>query len=453
MSSPYAQFSTKVTPQSEPIPGEKQVLNSAGGYVYELDKWNRLDRFLILGSEGGTYYMGEKKLTKDNALNLLACIQEDGPRAVKRIVEVSDQGLAPKNDPAIFALALAASSPDVATRQVALSALPRVCRIPTHLFHFLEYCKGNRGWGSTLKRAVQEWYNSQPVDNLAYQLVKYQQRDGWSNRDALRKSHPIAPEGEGSSRNLLYRWVTKGTVSEGLEIVSAFEEAKTASAAQLIDLIRKHNLPREALPTEALTHPGVWEALLEKMPYTAMLRNLGNMSKIGLLKPLSSAANLVAERLVDQERIKKGRVHPIAILLALKTYAQGHGFMGSGVWTTVPKITNALDEAFYLAFKSLEPTNKRFLIALDVSGSMSSACGGLPISCAEGAAAMALSIAKVEPNYYIYGFSHVFKDLGITPKMRLDDALKKIASSGRKILFVADIFFLQIIYYFMSYVS
>jgi 60 kDa SS-A/Ro ribonucleoprotein len=53
MSKTYSTFSTKKTSQREPIPGETQVLNSAGGYVYEIDKWDRLNRFLILGTEGG----------------------------------------------------------------------------------------------------------------------------------------------------------------------------------------------------------------------------------------------------------------------------------------------------------------------------------------------------------------------------------------------------------------
>jgi 60 kDa SS-A/Ro ribonucleoprotein len=107
---PYKDFSTKRTPQNEAIPGKAMVANSAGGYSFPLDKWEMAKRFLILGSEGGTYYIKEQKLTKDNANSILACIQEDGPRLVKLIVEISENGRAPKNDPAIFALALASAT-------------------------------------------------------------------------------------------------------------------------------------------------------------------------------------------------------------------------------------------------------------------------------------------------------------------------------------------------------
>ena len=126
-------ISTRTTPQSEPIPGEPQVQNNAGGYVYTVDKWSRLQRFLILGSDGGTYYVRERELTRDNAAVVAACAAEDAARTVNVIAVISDAGRAPKNDPAILALSIVAASKDPAARALALAALPRVCRIPTHL--------------------------------------------------------------------------------------------------------------------------------------------------------------------------------------------------------------------------------------------------------------------------------------------------------------------------------
>jgi 60 kDa SS-A/Ro ribonucleoprotein len=131
-----------LTPQNQPIPGSEQVPNSAGGYAWTVDDWKRLDRFLILGSEGGSYYASERALTAENASAVLRCIQADGLRTVKRIVEISDAGRAPKNEPAIFALALACAHGDPATRRAVAEALPKVCRTGTHLFHFVAYCVG-----------------------------------------------------------------------------------------------------------------------------------------------------------------------------------------------------------------------------------------------------------------------------------------------------------------------
>ena len=112
------------TPQSEAIPGSGQVPNTGGGFGWEIDKWARLHRFLILGSEGGTYYASERDLTKENYDSVKECIAEDGQRVVQLTVDISRSGRAPKNDPAIFVLALCASLGDVDTRRIAFFLMP-----------------------------------------------------------------------------------------------------------------------------------------------------------------------------------------------------------------------------------------------------------------------------------------------------------------------------------------
>src|SRR5881396_1979272 len=119
-------FDRRSTLQSQPIPGSNQVRNSGGGYSWLVDDWTRLDRFLILGAEGGTYYIGERDLVKQNHDAIVRCIQADGVRAVKRIVEISDSGRAPKNDPAIFALALVVTHGDASAKAHAFANLNRV---------------------------------------------------------------------------------------------------------------------------------------------------------------------------------------------------------------------------------------------------------------------------------------------------------------------------------------
>jgi 60 kDa SS-A/Ro ribonucleoprotein len=428
------------TPQSQPIPGEAQVANSAGGFVYALDKWAAFQRFLILGSEGGTYYVREAELTDAAARNTLACIAEDGKRAVDLIATISDAGRAMRNTPAEFALALAASSDEADTRAHALAALPRVCRIGTHLFHFVDFVLKHRGAGRGLRRALASWYTDKTPDDMVYDLVKYQQRDGWAHRDVLRQAH-VRPAG----RDAIFRWVvgapsaartvsrknavgpiTYPAVDSLPMLIAAFEAAKNASKAELIRLIRDHGLTREMVPTATLSEPDVQEALLEKMPPHALLRNLGNLSKSGLLVPMSDASRTVVEKLsADTDYLRKKRVHPVAVLIAMKVYEQGKGVRGSGSWIPVPAVVDALDGMFYRAFDAIVPTGKRILFGVDVSGSMSSRLSDLPISAAEGAAAMALACAKSESDYHIMGFADTFRDLGITPRMRLDDVLRR----------------------------
>jgi 60 kDa SS-A/Ro ribonucleoprotein len=432
-------FKTLETAQNEPIPGSAQVPNSGGGFAWSVDDWTRLDRFLILGNEGGSYYASEKTMTLANAGAVMRCLSSDGPRAVARILEISEAGRAPKNDPAIFALALAAGKGDAATKRLAFDALPRVCRIGTHLFQFLEAVQGFRGWGRGLRHAVGRWYTGKDSDRLAYQLVKYRQRGGWTHRDALRLSKPKAgtrPE---------FQWAV-GKESEALPaIIQAFIAVeKAASAKDVVRILGEcPMLPWEAIPSEHLTKPEVWEAILPNLPMTALIRNLARMTANGLIAPLSSASKIVMERLNDAGRIKEARVHPVAVLGALCTYKQGHGVKGSLSWNPVSQVLDALDCAFYLAFGNVIPANKRTLFALDVSGSME--CGNIAsmpgLTPRVGSAAMAMVLARTEPNWGIVGFTATGRGHGgqwggdpsgltpisISPKQRLDDVCREVA--------------------------
>jgi 60 kDa SS-A/Ro ribonucleoprotein len=316
-------LSTRVTPQREPIPGSAQVANSAGGYAYPVTDWVQLDRFLILGTEGGSYYASEHELTREGAESVMRCVKEDGMRAVARIREVSVSGRAPKNAPAIFALAIAAKLGDEPTRRAAFAAMPEVARTSTHLFQFADALQGFGGWGRATTRAVAGWYEREPVGPLAYQAIKYRQRDGWTHADLLRLSHPKAPT---AAHKELYAWIVDvASPSDGQELrqIKGFEELQNATSGSVASkLIRDLRLPWEAVPTELRNDRDVWAALLEEMPMTAMIRNLASMTRVGLVAPMSEAASKIAGELKDRERLRKARLHPIAILVALKTYQQ-----------------------------------------------------------------------------------------------------------------------------------
>src|SRR5690606_16987691 len=90
-------FNPNKTPQTEQS-SPKEVQNSAGAYSFGLDIWARLERWLILGAEGGSYYASERELTRENAKIIEACLEADGPRTVRTIVEISTSGRAPKED-------------------------------------------------------------------------------------------------------------------------------------------------------------------------------------------------------------------------------------------------------------------------------------------------------------------------------------------------------------------
>jgi 60 kDa SS-A/Ro ribonucleoprotein len=416
------------TPQMQPQAGKDQIENRAGGYVYAIDPWERVDRFLILGSERGTYYVGERVLTVENAKNLANRIREDGIRVVNRIVEISTSGRAPKQDPAIFALAMCAGWGDDETRRLALSrGLLHVCRTGSHLLQFASYIEQFRGWGRGLRNAIAQWYDAKNVDDLAYQVLKYQNRYGWTHRDLLRVSHA---ETSDDARNAIYRWAAGKGNAEQVRLIDAFERAKhmpDADATAMAAFVRENRLPREAIPSEWLREPAVWEALLPTMPMTAMLRNLATMTRIGLLTPVSAATQTVTQRMRDRERLQKARIHPIGVLAALTTYASGVSARGDSSWKPVKAITAALDDAFYAAFGNVEPSGTRMLVGLDVSGSMGwGVISGIPgLTARMVTAAMSLVHARTEESCEVMAFSETFMPLDVRKDERLEQLVRR----------------------------
>jgi 60 kDa SS-A/Ro ribonucleoprotein len=437
-------------PQFKPLDAD-QVKNSAGGFVYKIDDFARLRRFLILGSEGGSFYAGQRELTLDNVDAVERCIVADGIRTVATIAEISEEGRAPKNDQAILALALCIARGNEPTKAAALNVLPRVARIGTHLFLLVDFLdKLGTLTGRAKRRALARWYTSKSPDKLAYQLVKYRQRNGWTHKDVLRVSHPGSIEPVDAEHARLFEWTTKGDSLAPLpNMIVGYERATIAETpAETAALAREYNLPREALKTEHLTSPEVWQAMLDNgMPVTAMMRNLANMTRAGVFENFENVAKVEAT-LTDPEVLKKGRVHPLNVLFALTTYESGHGFRGGNAWTPRTKIVDALDAAFYKAFGTVEPTGKRVMLALDVSGSMGATIGDTSLSAREGSAAMAMVTQAVEKQVHVVGFTTDGKNSwasplrsryswgrggdGLTPltissRQRLDDVVDKIS--------------------------
>ena len=187
-----------------------------------------------------------------------------------------------------------------------------------------------------------------------------------------------------------------------------------------------------------MTSRAVNEALIERMPVGALVRQLGRLTASGALAPFTAATAHVTSALSDRERLLRARLHPMALLIALQTYASGRGQRGRLSWEPVAAIVEALNAAFYTAFANVEPTGRRLVLALDVSGSMS--CGsvaGSSLTPREAAAAMALVTAATEEHWQVLGFTAepdqswsqgaALTALPIGPSMRLDQAVAATA--------------------------
>ena len=129
-------------------------------------------------------------------------------------------------------------------------------------------------------------------------------------------------------------------------------------------------------------------------------------------------------------------IHPIGVLSALMTYRSGSGQRGQHTWDPAPQVVDALDAAFERSFNGAPRTHRRLYLGIDVSGSMGlGEVAGVPgLTPRMAACAMAMVIARREPNYVMRAFAGDpgtrgsqarMEPLDITARDSLNDAMAK----------------------------
>lgn len=425
------------TPQTQPIPDrEHQMIQGrSGGWMFNAGTWKLLRRCLLIGTAQSTYYAGKKELTDEFVEVVFRAIAQDPNKVAEEILYASD-GRAINNSAPILALVLLSMGETPEAKKRFSEIFPQVVRTGSHFYEWLNYTKSLRGFGKVIREVGKAWLSRDDVKGLAYQLLKYQQRNGFSHRDVLRLFHVKPPT---EDHRQLFEWVVKGWEELPEEIPSPvlaqiwWYEWLKRNPTQAHEAIAQGHLTHEMAAPVGKMDKQAWQLLFNEMPIGAMLRNLGSLTELGVLRT-DEPANLERVKAVlnNKEHLRKGRIHPIDVLKALKTYQSG-GRLGRSqkTWTPVPRIVNILEKAVELSFDVVEPTGKVFLHAVDISGSMSyGVVDSVGLSCCEIATTMALVTAKAEKNYTIRGFSTQFIDLRISGKDSFSSAVAKASNQN-----------------------
>lgn len=403
------------------------TVNHSGAAVYGVKDATVLDRFLVLGTEGGTFYVSERQQTLEIVPSIQRLLEQDHRWVVDHTVAFSDAGRGVKNDPALFVMAMAASVGTADQKAYALARMPEVARIGTHILQFVAMVDKLRGWSRGLRRGVSEWYTNKTVDQLAFQMVKYQNRAGWRQGDVLRSAHPVATTPQ---MEQVFRFaVGKPYEAAGIKWLEAYDALQAAQTKkEVLRAIRDYNAFFEIVPTQWLKDADVWRAMLPNLGITALVRNLGRLTSLGVLNGMSDADVYVQNMLRNEDVIRKGRLHPLTVLNGWMAYTNTVERRGSLEWKAVPQVVAALEDAFYLSFGAVVPTGKRFVYGLDVSASMGSQISGLSITCAQAVAAMSMVLARSEQRYRIMAFNNGIEDIRVTPKTDFDAMFRAVDS-------------------------
>lgn len=420
-----------------------QIKNTAGGFVFQVSDQSRLERFLILGVDGGTYSVEETLHAKSNVQFLNEMIERDEAGVLKTIVDVSVNGRAYKQSPALFALASVIVNGK--NKQAVKAEFNKVVRTGTNLYEVVNYLNSMGGWGRAKREIVSSWFDKD-ADRLAYQVVKYRSRkfgdNTWTMQDVMRKAHPQNVNASVADFVLGKSNMVKADGS----IIHGFENMQLSRSVDdvLKTLAEFSSLPWETIPTQFLKDVRVWKTLFAngQLRGQALVRNITRLAKYGAFKDMMFAAQYAAA-LTDQKMIEQTRLHPINFLNAVVVYTEGQLKRDkNGIerrirdWDIESVILDALNEGFHQSFKSIEPAGKRTMLAIDVSHSMSAKANGLDLSCAQVSAAMSMAIARTEPAHIIRGFTsntHDWSgrnsgltDLGISARTDLATAMRKV---------------------------
>lgn len=420
----------KSQPQTKPIFGRTDMVqNNAGGYGFKITPQQLLERFLLIGSEGGTYYVGEQKLTEDNAKNIVEMIKKDGLNVVNTVLSFSEEGRAPKADALIFTLALAATYGDAVTKKASYDAIQKVCYSATQLFMFLANIQNLRGWSRGLRKGVSKFYTSRSNDQIAYQLVKYRNRAGFTHKDAIKLSHPTAKD---DLQNSLFKYaIGKLTESEvDQTLIKTFGKVQSAKDKDLLALIAEGKLTWEMVPTDQLNNADVLKALLPNMPLTALMRNLNRFSYNGLTESNNETVKKIVSKLTNYIVIQKSNIHPINVINSMITYSSGQGQRGDKTWKANQNIVDALAETYEKAVQTLLPTNKNILIGVDISGSMNTPVGGMQLTASQIANVLAVTMMKSEKNAELVWFDDRLRTAEFGRRTSIDEVIKRSPNGG-----------------------
>lgn len=433
-------------------PSELEV-QTFDAFTHTISLKDYITRILILGSKNNKYSSSSKgvdECTKQYIQEQI--LAGNGEQILNVLREIYIAGRAPKQEPTFMIHAMLCKASDIVLRKSALEFIKEY-RTISQIYSWKNFHSKTpnsdgsktKGFGRAVKRELNNWILAKTPEHLRYQITKYMSRGEWGIKDLLKCIHtktgsgddrifkdkegndkPIKTKNNGpaTETDLVLRFIvdgsdkmvelaTKHTLLESptYKYLKAIDCCKNMTELEnpkklefLLKTIQHFRLTREQVPTAALAIPVVQIALLTNedktkvtMPMTALLRNLANLTRLGLFDN-AHILELVVNHLKNVEVIAKARVHPVHVLTAWFTYRKGHGKMSKHSWTPNMDIIRALEEMFYLSFKNVSPTGKRLCFLIDCSGSMTgdSLCEG--VTNAEIVALLSMVFSRAEVN-------------------------------------------------------
>ena len=410
---------------------------------------------MLTGKHAGVFECNSRVESGDCEAFLQGCIESGyGGDVAALIVDARDRNLAAKPDVLIVACAMvAATDPSSQGRAEAWCAFDKIVWTGTQLFMFVHHYhrKWKGSWGRVARSRVAGWYSSKTPGALAKQVTKYASRviDGnrWTHKDVLRLCHYKPDARVDAVRHLVVGYAHCGRDArrcldagdaEGDQtsygFLRAVEHVATVTdEAAVVSMIETYGLQKEHLPSERLTSPEVWRALVVRMQPMAVLRNLGRISSLGLLTDPRVRTHVAATLSLPKASI----LHPYGVFIAKLCYEGGAGrnfswtpdkFVSVLLSSLFEELLGVPDDADYVNVPH-DGRARRVMHAIDVSGSMmfGALAGSTGASLRQAAAGLAHVLSKRSSDECIIaGFAAEITDL---PALASAKSLGQVATA------------------------
>jgi len=384
------------------------TVNREGAPAYALGAEAKLAQLAATGTLNDSFYA----TAETHLAEVLAVAKAVDPMFVARAAVYARKAGAMKDMPALLAAYLTVAEPDLAVR-----VFGRVIDNGRMLRTFVQIMRsgqvGRTSLGTRPKRLVKQWLEHASMRDLMAAATG----NDPSLADIVRMVHP-SPRDE--TRRAFYGWlIGKPYDVAALPVeIAAFEEWKRDPSASLPPV------PFQWLTAFPLT-AGQWGELAGTMGWQALRMNLNTLARNGAFA-VDGVTQAVAARLSDTEALRKARVLPYQLMVALESAGDG-----------VPlKVQAALEDALEASVSNVPKVSGNVVVCPDVSGSMASPATGYrkgatsKVSCNQVAALVAAAMLRTNRQARVLPFEQRVVRVKLDPFARLAVNTAKLAAVG-----------------------
>ena len=355
--------------------------------AWQMSDTERLEQLALTGTLGNSFYASASEVTSD-ALALLE--RADAEALSRAIIRGRNEGFI-RAFPLLGLVVWSKKSPELFQQ-----AFPKVVLTGNDLEDFIDMTRRIRGLGRSVKRAIHTYLQESVTP---YYAMKYRKQLA----DAIRVSRFAGDDPIYAYILSAYSQVKnldKAKIAEVYtkypefaarkEFLSLLEEDKTMQAAEVL---RKNHLDVESL--SAYYHKFdkvVWEAAAEVTPVMRFLKYLAKFSREGV------DIRSIAAKKLSVDALKAAKVFPFRLYTAYKaipydfTRPENDSMLNELAknnlceiteYPSVSELLKSLLDDYALAYDWKEFNSHRWVIAPDVSGSMTSRIGNGSLTFAD----------------------------------------------------------------------